>query len=80
MKSGTCKVAPVAMVAGFALQWVGFVPNAEQTAETKDMISSLKSFVPVATIAIGALIFTRFRLTESEHASIRERLAKRSPS
>ena len=64
----------MAMIAGAALQWVGFVPNQEQTPETLFTISALMSFVPIVCIVIGALIFTRFRLTEAEHAALRREL------
>ena len=64
----------MAMIAGAALQAVGFVPNQEQTPETLFTISALMSFVPIVCIVVGALIFTRFRLTEAEHAAIRHEL------
>ncbi len=64
----------MAMLAGASLQWVGFVPNADQTDETKFVITVLMSLVPLACVVGGGLIFLTFRLTESEHALIREQL------
>ena len=68
----------MAMIAGVALQWVGFVPNAVQTEATKLVISSLMSLVPLACIVGGLLIFLRFRLTEEVHAGIRDELRQRT--
>jgi len=64
----------MAMLAGASLQWVGFVPNGEQTPETLFVISAMMSFVPIVCILVGAAIFTRFRLDEREHAAIRREL------
>ena len=64
----------MAMLAGASLQWVGFVPNADQTDETKFVITVLMSLVPLACVVGGGLILLPFRLTESEHALIREQL------
>ena len=64
----------MAMLAGASLQWVGFVPNSEQTPETLFVISAMMSFVPIACIVVGAALFTRFRLDEREHAAIRRQL------
>ena len=64
----------MAMLAGAALQWVGFVPNREQSPETLFVISAMMSFVPIVCIIAGAAIFTRFRFGEREHAAIRREL------
>ena len=64
----------MAMLAGASLQWVGFVPTSEQTPQTLFVISAMMSFVPIVCIAVGAAIFTRFRLDEREHAAIRRKL------
>ena len=64
----------MAMLAGVALQWVGFVPNREQSPETLFVISAMMSFVPIVCIIAGAAIFTRFRFGEREHAAIRREL------
>jgi GPH family glycoside/pentoside/hexuronide:cation symporter len=68
----------MAMLTGLALSAVGFEPNVEQTEETKWVIRSLMGSVPLASFAIGALIFSRFRLTETEHAEIRAELDRRA--
>jgi GPH family glycoside/pentoside/hexuronide:cation symporter len=63
---------------GLALQWVGFVPNIEQTETTKLAIRSLQALFPFASFALGLALFLRFRLGESEHARIRAQLARRA--
>jgi GPH family glycoside/pentoside/hexuronide:cation symporter len=71
----------LAMVLGFALQWVGFEPNVEQSATTQKMILALYGFLPCACYAIGMLLLMRFQLNEAEHAEIRRQLeARRSAS
>ncbi len=69
--------ALMAMFTGFALQWVGFQPNVEQTDEVKFVMRALNGLAPLTCMAIGAAIFTRFRLTEAEHARIALELAAR---
>lgn len=64
----------MAGLTGASLQWVGFVPNVEQTEEVRLMMRSLNGLVPLACIIVGAAIFSRFRLTEREHARIRAAL------
>ena len=64
----------MAMLAGASLQWVGFVPNTQQSPETLFVISAMMSFVPIVCILAGAAIFTRFHLDEREHAAIRRQL------
>jgi GPH family glycoside/pentoside/hexuronide:cation symporter len=65
------------ILAGAAMQWVGYVPNEEQTELTKLALRALYGIVPCVAFVIGILMFTRFRLTESVHAEICEELERR---
>ena len=62
----------------FALQFAGFEPNIEQSEETKLVMRALLALLPCVCFLIGALLFMRFRLNESDHAEIRETLAQRA--
>ncbi len=60
---------------GLVLEWTGFDRElAEQSATTKQSMLLLMGGAPLLLYTIGALIFSRFRLTEAEHARIRARL------
>jgi GPH family glycoside/pentoside/hexuronide:cation symporter len=65
-------------LAGITLQWIGFVPNVEQTEATKLAILVLYALFPAAGMAIGVSLFFRFRFTEEEHARIRGELDARA--
>jgi GPH family glycoside/pentoside/hexuronide:cation symporter len=65
------------ILAGVAMQWVGYEPNAEQTEATKLALRALYGIVPCVAFVIGIAIFTRFRLTEDVHAQICEELNAR---
>ncbi len=66
-------------VVGFALEWSGYVENAaEQTPLTKDTMIFLMGGVPLVGYAIAALLFSRFSLSEREHARIRHELDARA--
>jgi len=67
----------VAMLAGVALQLVGFEPNAEQSEDAKFTIRALLSLLPCSFYAAGIAIFWRFRLDEAEHVRIRAALDAR---
>lgn len=67
-----------AILLGFALQWVGFVPNAEQTTATKWTLLALYGVLPGISYGIGTLLLARFRLNEAEHAEIRRELDARA--
>ena len=63
---------------GFTLQWSDFQPNiAEQTDLVKQSIVLLMGGLPLICFAIGALAFTRFRLTPDEYAKVRLELDAR---
>jgi GPH family glycoside/pentoside/hexuronide:cation symporter len=65
-------------LAGLALDAVGFVPNAEQTEETRLVIRGLLALFPAASFALGIALFLRFRLTEPEHRRIRGEIERRA--
>ncbi len=66
-----------AMVAGFALQLTGFVPNAEQTEGARLAIRGLMGLFPGTCYLIGTLLFLRFTLNQAEHRTIRSELDSR---
>lgn len=60
---------------GFALQWSDFQPNQpDQTELVQNTIVFLMSGFPFVCFVIGAIAFSRFDLSESEHARIRKEL------
>ena len=66
-------------VVGWALAWVGFDGQAETQSETVQttMVALMGGF-PLVCYLIGAAFFTRFSLTEAEHARIRAELDART--
>lgn len=68
----------VVMSAGFVLELTGFVPNVEQTESVKFALSALFGLMPFICYSIGIIVFSRFRLTASEHARIRLALDRRN--
>jgi GPH family glycoside/pentoside/hexuronide:cation symporter len=71
----------LAIVLGFALQWVGYEPNVPQSAATQQVILALYGFLPAACFAVGLVLLLRFRLNEAEYAEIRRQLdARRAES
>ncbi|MCH6560967.1 MAG: MFS transporter [Myxococcales bacterium] len=65
------------MLAGLMLELSGFEPNAVQNETTKLALRMLFGLFPCVCYLIGALAFSRFRLTESEHSRIRLALDRR---
>jgi len=64
---------------GYALSWSNFVPNEpEQTELVKNTMILLMGGFPLVCYLIGAIAFSRFRLTEREHARIRTELDVRN--
>ena len=57
-------------LAGFALQWAGYVENTEQTPLARTTILALNGGIPFVCFLIGIAAFTRFRLDSAEHARI----------
>lgn len=67
------------MLTGFVLQASGFVPNQAQSQSVKTAILALYSLYPLVCFLIGAALFSRFKLSESEHAKVRLALDARRP-
>jgi GPH family glycoside/pentoside/hexuronide:cation symporter len=67
----------VAMLAGFALQYVGFEPNVPQNESVKFAMLALFGILPFACYAAGVVLLLRFQLTSHEHARIRAALEAR---
>ena len=65
------------ILAGAAMQWVGYEPNAEQTDATKFALRALYGIVPCIAFGIGIAMFSRFKLTEDVHSEICEELEVR---
>jgi GPH family glycoside/pentoside/hexuronide:cation symporter len=72
--------AILASSAGFALGLAGYVPNEEQSELVKRTMVFLLGGMPLLGYAVGALAFTRFSLSESDHARVRRELDARSAS
>ncbi|MEE2663181.1 MAG: MFS transporter [Myxococcota bacterium] len=67
-------------VVGVSLDWSGYVENAAEQSETvKRTMIYLMGGVPMIGYAIGSLAFTRFGLSEAEHARMRAELDARTP-
>jgi GPH family glycoside/pentoside/hexuronide:cation symporter len=69
--------ALVILLVGVVLEVSGFRPNADQTASADFALRSLYAFMPLTAFLIGALLFSRFRLDQAEHARIRAELERR---
>jgi GPH family glycoside/pentoside/hexuronide:cation symporter len=65
-------------ITGMALSLVGYEPNVEQTDLVKFTMSALMSWVSASCFIVGIWIFSRFQLSETEHARIRAELDARS--
>ena len=66
-------------VVGVSLDLSGYVENAPEQAETvKRTMIFLMGGVPMIGYGIGSIAFTRFRLSEAEHARIRAELDERN--
>lgn len=71
----------MAMVTGFTLSWVEFVPNAAtQTETTLLAIRSLNAIAPLISMLIGGVILIGFGLDAAKHAEIRRALDARRAS
>ena len=66
------------LLTGFVLQLSGFVPNQEQTMTVQVSMVTLYGMFPLVCYAIGAFMFRRFKLDETEHAKIRAALDARA--
>jgi GPH family glycoside/pentoside/hexuronide:cation symporter len=66
-------------VVGLALSRSGFVANdPDQAQAVQDTMRVLMGGMPLLFFSIGAALFTRFRLTETEHARLRIELDRRN--
>ncbi len=68
----------MAMIGGLALGWIGFEPNAEQSADTLAALRRLFALLPGGAMLIALALLARFRLDEHEHARIRADLDARN--
>ncbi len=64
-------------ITGITLSLVGYEPNVEQTETVKFAMRALMSWVSAGCFIISIWIFSRFELTETEHARIRAALDAR---
>jgi GPH family glycoside/pentoside/hexuronide:cation symporter len=65
-------------IVGYSLQWSGYVENTpQQTDLVKNTMIFLMGGIPLFGYGIGAIAFTRFSLSEAEHAQIRAELDQR---
>ncbi len=68
------------LVTGYVLQFAGFVPNQEQTMTVQISMVTLYALMPLVCYVGGAILFSKFRLDEAEHARIRDELKRRALS
>jgi GPH family glycoside/pentoside/hexuronide:cation symporter len=66
-----------AAIAGALLSRYGYVPNAEQSSETLRGIVLMMSLIPAAGLALLAVLFIGYGLTEPVCATVRTALAER---
>jgi Na+/melibiose symporter-like transporter len=67
----------IALLAGLALGWLGFEPNAEQSSDTIAGLRRLFALLPAGTLVLAIALLLPFRLDEREHARIRAELDRR---
>ena len=65
------------MITGFVLSLAGFIPNVEQTRTVEIALAGLLGIFPLICCAIGAALFTRFRLDEAAHREIMTQLRQK---
>ena len=63
---------------GLVLEASGFVPNQPQTMTVQISMVTLYGALPLLCYVIGAVLFSRFKLTEQEYAVIRAELDRRA--
>ena len=68
------------ILAGYLLQWSGFVPNVEQVPAVRWTILGLAGGLPAVCYAIGLVLFRRYSLNEAEHAEVVDQLRRRNRS
>ncbi len=62
------------LLTGFVLEFSGFVPNVDQPMAVKMAMVTLYGLFPLVCYAIGAVLFSRFKLDEKAYAEIRSSL------
>ncbi|MCB1691130.1 MAG: MFS transporter [Pseudomonadales bacterium] len=65
-------------IAGYVLQFAGFVPNQEQTMTVQVAMVTLYGLFPLVCCTIGAIMLTRLTLDEAAHSKLREELDARA--
>ena len=75
IKSST---ALIIVIVSAALQFSDFEANAEQTQGTIWMLRILNGAFPFVMYTTGAIVFSRFRFNEAEHAEVRAELDRRA--
>ncbi len=65
-----------AMIVGFALDGLGFEPNATQSAEVLLGLRAVAGLLPALVYTAGLLLFLRFSLGPDEHRGVREDIAQ----
>lgn len=66
------------MFAGAALQWSGFIPQAEQTDLVKMTMVGYFAIFPFFTYLVGAVVLSGFKFDETAHAEVRAIIAARA--
>ncbi|MAD08097.1 MAG: hypothetical protein CMP86_11870 [Gammaproteobacteria bacterium] len=66
------------LLTGFVLEASGFVPNQPQTMTVQVSMVTLYGALPLLCYIIGAVMFSRFKLTEQEYSVIRAELDRRA--
>ena len=66
------------LLVGVVLEAAGYVPNVAQTATVRFTLVFLIGGMPVIGYTIGTLLFSRFSLSEAEHARVRLELDARA--
>jgi Na+/melibiose symporter-like transporter len=69
--------ASMTAVVGVAMQWIGYVPNADQAPETLAGMSALFAGVPAVSLLVAMVLLARMQLDEAEHARVRAELDER---
>jgi GPH family glycoside/pentoside/hexuronide:cation symporter len=68
----------MAMAAGGALAYTGFVPNQEQTELVKSVMTGMLGGVPGTCVLVGFFLLMGYQLTDERHAEIRVELDARA--
>ena len=68
--------ALVLFLVGIALETIGYVPNAQQTADTLFKMKILFVFLPLALIIIGIIVALKLRITPYTHAVLLDEMQR----